>query len=138
MLRFNKLHPDAVDPSYATPGSSGMDIATPGHIVIGPRQFQVVPTGLSVDIPEGYELQIRPRSGLAAKYGVTVLNAPGTVDSDYKGEIKIILVNHSESPFFADAGARIAQAVLAPVVQAKSVYIEDVERGVGGFGSTGV
>ena len=99
-----------------------------------------VPTGLSLAIPEGYEGQVRPRSGLAMKHGVTVLNAPGTIDSDYRGELCVLLINHGDTPFVVERGARIAQLVLAPVVQARLLRVEaldDTARGAGGFGSTG-
>lgn len=131
-------------PSYESAGAAGMDLraAVPAESVvsIAPGEIKLVPTGLSIALPEGAELQVRPRSGLAAKHGVTVLNSPGTVDSDYRGEIKAILINHGQEPFLIQRGDRIAQAVIAPVAQARWVLRESLDettRGEGGFGSTG-
>ncbi|MCP3053975.1 dUTP diphosphatase [Aurantimonas marianensis] len=129
-------------PAYATQGAAGADIraALTEALTLAPGTRALVPTGLSFEIPAGYEVQVRPRSGLAAKHGVTILNTPGTIDSDYRGEVKIILVNLSEEPFTVARGDRIAQIVIAPVVQAEfgerqSLAVSD--RGEGGFGSTG-
>ena len=131
-------------PAYETSGSAGMDVraAVPDTdpMVLMPGARAMVPTGLSVAIPEGYEIQVRPRSGLAAKHGLTCLNTPGTIDSDYRGEIKVILVNLGEAPFTIARGERIAQLVLAPVTQLgwKQVGgLDETDRGAGGFGSTG-
>jgi dUTP pyrophosphatase len=127
-------------PAYATPGSSGLDIRASEAVVIKPGDHHAVTTGLFVEIPEGYEAQIRPRSGLAFKNGVTVLNAPGTIDSDYRGEIKVILVNLGDVNFSVEPGDRIAQMVIAPVTRAELVRVEglnDTQRSDGGFGSTG-
>ena len=129
-------------PSYATPLSAGMDLraSMEQSIILAPLERALVPTGLFVELPEGYEMQIRPRSGLAAKHGVTVLNTPGTIDADYRGEIKVILVNLSNTPFEIVPGARIAQAVVAQHAQVEWVEVEqlgETERGAGGFGSTG-
>ncbi len=131
-------------PAYETTGSAGMDVraAVPeaDPMVLMPGHRAMVPTGLSVAIPEGYEIQVRPRSGLAAKHGLTCLNTPGTIDSDYRGEIKVILVNLGDAPFTIARGERIAQLVLAPVTQLdwKSVgSLDETDRGAGGFGSTG-
>lgn len=129
-------------PFYATPQAAGMDLraAMDQSITLGPLERAMVPTGLYVELPVGYEMQIRPRSGLAAKHGVTVLNSPGTIDADYRGEIKVILVNLSSQPFEIQPGERIAQAVVA---QHATVEWEEVnelgttDRGEGGFGSTG-
>lgn len=140
-LRFKKLDPQAQLPSYATLEAAGMDVRANGEWVIGPGQYAMVSTGLSVEIPQGWELQVRPRSGLAAKFGVTVLNAPGTIDSDYRGEIKVLLVNHGSNPFTVAVGERIAQLVLARAPQALIEEVQDLtstQRGEGGFGSTGV
>lgn len=130
-------------PTYATEGAAGADvranILTP--IVIEPGESALIPSGLRVAIPQGYEMQIRPRSGLALKHQLTVLNSPGTIDSDYRGEIGIILINHGENPFTVDPGMRIAQMVVAPVVQAAFILHEDLVssvRGEGSFGHTGV
>ena len=130
-------------PMYETQGSSGMDIAAflDGEIKIEPGEKALVPTGFSLSIPKGFEIQIRPRSGLAAKKGISVLNTPGTIDSDYRGEIKVILINLGEKSFIVEKGLRIAQMILCPVVKAKLKEVEsleDTKRGSGGFGSTGV
>ncbi len=131
-------------PAYETSGSAGMDVraAVPADdaLVLMPGARAMVPTGLSVAIPEGYEIQVRPRSGLAAKHGLTCLNTPGTIDSDYRGEIKVILINLGDAPFTIARGERIAQLVLAPVTQLgwKQVGgLDETGRGTGGFGSTG-
>lgn len=129
-------------PRYETAQSAGMDIRAylPESITLKPLQRAMVPSGLFFALPPGYEAQVRPRSGLAAKHGVTVLNTPGTIDADYRGEVKIILINLSDAPFEIEPGMRVAQIVVAPVTQAtwKVVeQLEDSERGAGGFGSTG-
>ena len=129
-------------PAYATAQSAGMDlkadIAEP--VVLTPLQRAMIPTGLSIALPDGSEAQVRPRSGLAAKYGVTVLNSPGTIDADYRGEIKVILVNLSDQPFTVSPGERIAQLVIAKyerVVWDEVDVLDETDRGEGGFGSTG-
>jgi dUTP pyrophosphatase len=140
-MRFKKLTENAQLPGYATSEAAGMDIRSNAEMVIGAGLYAMVSTGLSVEIPAGYELQVRPRSGLAAKFGVTVLNAPGTIDSDYRGEIKVLLVNHGKQPFEIKIGDRIAQLVLARALQGKIeevVELTATQRGEGGFGSTGV
>jgi dUTP pyrophosphatase len=127
-------------PSYQTPQSAGMDLAAAETATLPPGERASVGTGLSVAVPEGYELQIRPRSGLAARHGVTLVNAPGTIDADYRGEIRILLINHGREPFHVERGDRIAQAVLAPVTRARWTETDELpstERGEGGFGSTG-
>ncbi len=129
-------------PKYETDGSSGMDIAAnvEKEIEISPGKSEIISTGLAVSIPKNYEIQIRPRSGLAAKNKISVLNTPGTIDADYRGEIKVILINHGEKKFTIEKGLRIAQMVLCPVVKAvvKEVdELEETKRGSGGFGSTG-
>lgn len=127
-------------PAYATPGAAGMDLLAAREMVIPPGARALVPTGLAVAIPEGFEMQVRPRSGLALKHGVTVLNAPGTVDSDYRGEVGVILLNTGAEPFVIARGDRIAQAVFAPVTRAaweEVVVLPETQRGTGGFGSTG-
>ena len=135
------------DPEYATAGSSGFDLRAnlDSQITIPPHGIRIIPTGLYFEIPENFEIQVRPRSGLAAKNGVTVLNTPGTVDADYRGEVKVILINHSEVGFFVNHGDRIAQAVIASVIGKNFINLvkvnnidENTERGSGGFGSTGV
>ena len=127
-------------PAYATSGAAGMDIVSAEQVTIAPGARHAVATGLAVAIPEGYEIQVRPRSGLALKHGISVPNTPGTIDSDYRGELKVILVNLGHEPFAIARGDRIAQLVLAPVVQAVWDEVADLdatERGEGGFGSTG-
>ena len=129
-------------PSYSTEGSSGMDIraAVENEMIIGKGKVALVPTNLRVEIPVGYEIQIRPRSGLAAKNGIGVLNSPGTIDSDYRGEIKIILFNFGEENFIIKRGDRIAQMVLSKVYNANLILSDDLNdsfRGSGGFGHTG-
>jgi dUTP pyrophosphatase len=131
-------------PRQQTSGAAGVDLCAAladGDILeLSPGRRAVVPTGISIALPAGFEGQVRPRSGLAANHGVTVLNAPGTIDADYRGEIKVILVNHGEAPFTIRRGDRIAQLVIAPVVQAawaEAETLDETARGVGGFGSTG-
>jgi dUTP pyrophosphatase len=127
-------------PRYATPGSAGLDLCADVVFELAPMAHQLIPTGLAIQIPPGYEGQVRPRSGLAAKSGVTVLNAPGTIDSDYRGEVQVCLVNLSKEPFRAGRGERIAQLVIAPVAQAELAEVKQLDetaRGEGGFGSTG-
>jgi dUTP diphosphatase len=131
-------------PAYQTADAAGLDLmaAVPGGepMTLAPGQYALVPTGLAIALPSGHEAQVRPRSGLAAKHGVTVLNTPGTIDADYRGEIKVILINHGASPFVIKRGERIAQMVIAPVLQAKLVPVATLsatDRGAGGFGSTG-
>ena len=127
-------------PAYATSGAAGMDIVSAEQVTIAPGARHAVATGLAVAIPEGFEIQVRPRSGLALKHGISVPNTPGTIDSDYRGELKVILVNLGHDPFAIARGDRIAQLVLAPVVQAVWDEVADLdatERGEGGFGSTG-
>ena len=127
-------------PAYATSGAAGMDIVSAEQVTIAPGARHAVATGLAVAIPVGFEIQVRPRSGLALKHGISVPNTPGTLDSDYRGEMKVILVNLGHEPFAIARGDRIAQLVLAPVVQAVWDEVADLdatERGEGGFGSTG-
>jgi dUTP pyrophosphatase len=129
-------------PRYESEGAAGMDLRAllPGSVTIPPLGRYMVPTGLYLEIPENYEAQVRPRSGLAFSSGVTVLNAPGTIDSDYRGELKIILINLGAEPFTIKNGDRIAQLVISPVVQAilePVVLLNETQRGSGGFGSTG-
>jgi dUTP pyrophosphatase len=131
-------------PAYETAGSAGMDVraAVPEGepMILAPGERAMVPTGLSVAIPQGYEIQVRPRSGLAAKHGLTCLNTPGTIDSDYRGEIKVILINLGQEAFTIQRGERIAQLVLAPVTRLAWLAVDsldETERGAGGFGSTG-
>lgn len=132
-------------PRYETAGAAGMDLlaAVPEEepLTLTPGARALVPTGLAIALPDGFEAQLRPRSGLAARNGVTVLNAPGTVDCDYRGEVKVILINHGNEPFIITRGARIAQMVVAPVTRAELAEVENLDetaRGAGGFGSTGL
>lgn len=145
-LRFVRLRPDAVVPRYATDGAAGLDLAAAldAPLVIAPRGRAAVPTGLAIALPPGTEGQVRPRSGLARKHGVTVLNAPGTIDEDYRGELQVLLVNLGEEAFTIRSGDRIAQLVVADVHRVELVeqtsldHLGETERGTGGFGSTGV
>ena len=139
-ILIKRLSKEVSLPKYETSGSSGMDLASNMNTNIDPGKIAIIPTGLSLSIPKGFEVQIRPRSGLAAKQKVTVLNTPGTIDSDYRGEIKVILINLGHDIFRIEKGLRIAQMVVCPIEQ---VSVEEVEelpetgRGTGGFGSTG-
>ncbi|WP_448587338.1 dUTP diphosphatase [Thermocrinis sp.] len=143
-VRVKKL-PHAQDlplPDYATPHSAGLDLmcASQEPMVLKPLQRALVPTGIAIELPDGYEAQVRPRSGLAINYGITVLNSPGTIDPDYKGEIKVILINLGEKDFIIRRGDRIAQLVIAPFVRIDWQEVEelnDSQRGKNGFGSTG-
>ncbi|MGF1550117.1 MAG: dUTP diphosphatase [Sphingomonadaceae bacterium] len=127
-------------PSYASAGAAGMDVVAAEDVELAPGARQAIATGFAVAIPEGFELQVRPRSGLALKHGVTCLNTPGTIDSDYRGEVKVILANLGSEPFHVGRGERIAQLVPAPVQRARFEEVrklDDTGRGEGGFGSTG-
>lgn len=127
-------------PHYATAGAAGMDVLSAETVTLQPGGRHAVATGLSFAIPDGYEIQVRPRSGLALKHGITVPNTPGTIDSDYRGELKVILINHGSEAFAIARGDRVAQLVLAPVVQARWDEVDELDetsRGEGGFGSTG-
>lgn len=127
-------------PTYATSGAAGMDVLAAEEVTLAPGARHAVATGLALAIPAGFEIQVRPRSGLALKHGISVPNTPGTIDSDYRGELKVILINHGAEPFAIARGDRVAQLVLAPVVQAAWEEVADLDataRGAGGFGSTG-
>ena len=142
-ILIKRLSKEVTLPKYETDGSSGLDLAAfiDKNIEIKPGKSEIIPTGLAVAIPKNFEIQIRPRSGLAAKNQISVLNTPGTVDADYRGEIKVILINLSNKSFVVERGLRIAQMILCPVVKAKLREVdtlEDTRRGSGGFGSTGV
>ncbi|HEX2687234.1 MAG TPA: dUTP diphosphatase [Kofleriaceae bacterium] len=139
---FKKLRPDAVIPRYMTAHAAGLDLCAaldePIEIAAGKRT--AIPTGLAIKLPEGYEAQIRPRSGLAREHGITLVNAPGTIDADYVGPLIVLLINHGDRPVRIEAGQRIAQLVVAPVVQAEFCEVAELPvtaRGTGGFGSTG-
>tara|TARA_B100000029_G_scaffold81604_1_gene72540 strand:- start:2739 stop:3176 length:438 start_codon:yes stop_codon:yes gene_type:complete len=141
-ILVKKLNKNVELPEYKTSGSSGMDLAANNKkkITIYPNQIAVIPTGIVVAIPKNFEIQIRPRSGLAAKKGISVLNTPGTIDSDYRGEIKVILINLSKKSFVVNFGDRIAQMILCPVAKGKLKIVKKLPksiRGRGGFGSTG-
>ena len=139
-IKFVKLRESAHIPQKAHEDDAGFDLYASEDFTLKAHGYGCVPTALSVEIPEGYEAQVRPRSGLAAKYGVTVLNAPGTIDAGYRGEVKVILINHGEADFEISAGMRIAQMVISPVCPAEfieAVSLEESVRGEGGFGSSG-
>ena len=127
-------------PAYATDGAAGMDVCAAEDVELAPGGRHAVATGFALAIPEGYEIQVRPRSGLAFKHGISVPNAPGTIDSDYRGELKVLLINHGQETFSIARGDRVAQLVLAPVTRAAFTEVDDLDetaRGAGGFGSTG-
>lgn len=141
-VQFLRLRPDAIVPRYQTPDAAGMDLhaALDKPMQVAPGEVVAVPTGLAMAIPRGFEGQVRPRSGLARKHGVTLINAPGTVDADFRGQCMVLLVNHGREPFTIEPNDRIAQLVIAPVVQAEVEVVDALsatERGEGGFGSTG-
>lgn len=141
-LLIKKLDKKVITPEYKTKGSSGMDLMAniKDAVFLKPGKSDIIPTGIAISIPVGYEIQIRPRSGLAAKKKITVLNAPGTIDADYRGEIKVILINLGNEEFKINPNDRIAQMVLCPVIKAELVEVDDLQntkRGEGGFGSTG-
>lgn len=144
-IKVKRLSEDYLDvplPHYATPGSAGMDIraAIKDDVILVPGKVELIPTDISVEIPLGYEIQVRPRSGLAANHSIGILNSPGTIDSDYRGEVKIILMNFGKEDFKISKGDRIAQLIVSKVYIAKMVAVKDLNsssRGVGGFGHTG-
>ncbi|HKP24418.1 MAG TPA: dUTP diphosphatase [Dongiaceae bacterium] len=130
-------------PAYATVQSAGLDLmaAVASDVTLAPGARQLIPTGLAIALPAGFEAQVRPRSGLALKHGITVLNSPGTIDADYRGEVQVLLINHGQTPFVIKRGDRIAQMVVAPVTQIAWSIVEQLdqtERGSGGYGSTGI
>jgi dUTP pyrophosphatase len=137
-------HADGMSlPSYATAQSAGIDLmaAISEDVVINPSETKLIPTGIAMQLPSGYEAQVRPRSGLALKNGITVLNTPGTIDADYRGEVCVILINHSNKPFTVERGMRIAQMVIAQYASVDFIAVDDLEdseRSIAGFGSTGV
>ncbi len=142
-ILIKRLSKEITLPKYETDGSSGLDLAAciDKNIEIKPGKSEIIPTGLAVALPKNFEIQIRPRSGLAAKNQISVLNTPGTIDADYRGEIKVILINLSNKSFIVEKGLRIAQMVLCPIEKAELKEVETLEntvRGSGGFGSTGV
>ena len=142
-ILIKRLSKEVSLPKYETSGSSGMDLSANinSNVNIEPGNSAIIPTGLAISIPKGFEVQIRPRSGLAAKQKISVLNTPGTIDADYRGEIKVILINLNNKVFTVEKGLRIAQMVVCPVVQAELEEVSelnDTDRGKGGFGSTGI
>jgi dUTP pyrophosphatase len=140
VLNVRRLSPDAVLPSYANPGDAGLDLTAVSAHTIKPGQRAMVHTGLAIELPLGTEAQVRPRSGLANKHGVTVLNAPGTIDCGYRGEVCVLLINFGDADFSVEPGMRIAQMVVAPVTSvevAEVAELSDTVRGAGGFGSSG-
>jgi len=142
-VKFKKLDPKAQAPQYATAHAAGLDLVAclESAVVIEPQTVELIPTGLAIELPEGYEAQIRPRSGLALKHLISLPNTPATIDADYRGEVKIILINHGKKPFTVNPGERIAQMVIAKVERATFSQVEelsDTERGEGGFGHTGI
>jgi dUTP pyrophosphatase len=142
LLQIKKLQSAAIVPKYMTELAAGMDICAllDEEIVLKPGERYLVPTGLAFAIPAGYEIQVRPRSGLAIKHGIALVNSPGTIDADYRGEVKIIMINLGQDDFTICSGERIAQLIVAPVCQAKLVEVvklDETERGSGGFGHTG-
>jgi len=141
IVKIKRLVPEAKLPKYEHPGDSGADLVAIADYTLKPMQWLAVPTGIAAEFPMGLELQVRPRSGLALKHGVTVLNTPGTVDAGYRGEIKVILVNFGGEPFQITPGMKIAQLVVAPVVRGLFQEVDELttsQRGSGGFGSTGI
>jgi len=139
-LKVKKLNPAATLPSYAREGDAGLDLFAVTALVIEPGKSALVPTGIAIEIPRGTEAQVRPRSGLALKHALTVLNTPGTVDEGYRGEVGVILINHGSTAFTVDIGMKIAQMVISPRIEVSVAEVEelsDTERGSGGFGSTG-
>lgn len=139
-IKLKRLHPDAQIPTYATPGAAAVDLVSVESLTLQPMERGLVATGFAIEIPEGYEAQVRPRSGWALKQGITLPNSPGTIDSDYRGEIKVIIQNLGSEPFEIQKGDRIAQMVIAPVLQVQFEEVDqlsETSRGEGGFGSTG-
>ena len=141
IVSFQKIRENAQIPTYAHPGDAGMDLRSCEGTLLQPGEYKLIHTGLTLSLPKGTEAQIRPRSGLAFKHGITVLNAPGTIDEGYRGEIGVLLINHGKEPFEITPGMRISQMVFASVLRVEcqeAEVISDSERGTGGFGSTGV
>jgi len=140
-MKVVRLHPEAQVPSYAHADDSGLDLVAIAPQTISPHQSALIPTGIAIEIPIGTEAQVRPRSGLALNHCITVLNTPGTVDAGYRGEIKVILINHGEQPFRIEKGMKIAQMVIMPIIHAQIEAVDQLsesDRGAGGFGSTGL
>ena len=140
-LKIKKLNETAIIPYYAHPTDAGLDLFSTAKVTISPNKTQLIPTGIAIELPTGTEAQIRPRSGLALKHQITVLNSPGTIDEGYRGEIGVILINHGKSDFTVTPGMKIAQMVISPVIYVKVEEVEELnssDRLTGGFGSTGI
>jgi len=140
-MKVKKLHPLATIPQYQTDGAAGLDLTACENMVIPAGERRIVSSGIAIQLPEGHEGQVRPRSGLSFKYGITVLNSPGTIDEDYRGEVKTILYNSGKEDFHINVGDRIAQLIVSPVTKVKSIDVTELDetnRGTGGFGSTGI
>ncbi len=142
MVRIQRLREGAILPRYMSDGAAGMDLAASvdSDVTIAPGERQLVGSGVAIALPRGYEAQVRPRSGLALKHGITVLNSPGTIDEDYRGEIKVLLINHGREPFVVKSGERIAQLVIAAVARVRldeQATLDETVRGAGGYGHTG-
>ena len=140
-IKIKKIHPDAIIPRYVHPGDAGMDLFSCENYVLKPSERKLFGTGLKVELPEGYEMQIRPKSGLALKHGITVLNTPGTIDSGYRGEIGVILINHSNENYEINSKEKISQAVISRIKRAEIIEVDEIDetsRGEEGFGSTGL
>ena len=139
-LKIKKLQDNAIIPQFKTIGSAGMDVCSVEDVILQPSEFRIIKTGLAMQIEQGYEIQVRPRSGLACKHGITVINTPGTIDSDYTGEVGVGLINLSKTEYHINVGDRIAQLVINKVEQPEVELVQELdqtERGSGGFGSTG-
>ena len=140
-VRIAKIHPDAIVPHYVHPGDSGMDVYSIEDVTIPPGETALVRTGLKIAVPEGFEAQMRPKSGLALNHAISLPNTPGTIDSGYRGEIRVILINHGRQPYHVEKQSKIAQLVICPVIRAdiqEVAELDDTARGEGGFGSTGL
>ncbi len=140
ILKVKKLSDDAVLPCYAHEGDAGLDLFANEHVEMPPGQSRMIKTGISIQLPKGMEAQVRPRSGLALKHQITVLNTPGTIDEGYRGEVGVILINHGKTPFMIEKGMKIAQMIVKPVMHVaveEAQQLSDTHRGKGGFGSTG-
>lgn len=140
-IKVRKLTPDATVPCYAHPGDAGLDLFANEDVLLKPGESGLVPTGISIELPANTEAQVRPRSGLALKHQVTVLNSPGTIDEGYRGQVSVIMINHGKQAFNVEKGMKIAQMVIGSVLRAELCEVEelsDTQRGTGGFGSTGL
>lgn len=140
ILKVKKLGDDAALPEYAHPGDAGLDLFSNEEVTINPGESHMVRTGISIELPEGTEAQVRPRSGLALRHQITILNSPGTIDEGYRGEVGVIMINHGNNEFVVEKGAKVAQMVIKPVMRVvvqQEAELSDTRRGAGGFGSTG-